>query len=84
MIGPGTYKFRVRAYAEVFGGLIQPLNGDAEVTSILQGYATSADFSGVSLTLRATDQPIPEPVTTTLAGLGLGALVLYTTRRRRA
>jgi len=64
------------------GGASQRLSAvDAPVP---YGYATSASFEGASLRLRPTDQPIPEPVTTSLVGLGLGALALQTSRRRRA
>ncbi len=85
VIGPGNYRFNVEAYAEVFGGELRPriILGDTNDLPI-NGYATSAGFQGVSLSLRSTDQPIPEPVTTTLAAMGLGALALQTSRRRRA
>jgi hypothetical protein len=87
VIGPGTYKFSVEAYAKVNGGFFNGGDADTALIPVITrqlGYATSADYSGVSLELRAADQPIPEPVTTTLAGLGLGALALQTSRRRRA
>ncbi len=86
VIVAGEYRFKVEAYAEVFGGALieaTQLLGDAD-DQVPFGYQTSAGFKGVLLELSATDQPIPEPVTTTLAGLGLGALALQTTRRRRA
>jgi hypothetical protein len=87
VIGPGTYRFTASAYAEVFGGLFDDIDsaGDAETNQPFDfGDQTSARFGGIGLKLIASDKPIPEPVTTSLIGLGLGALVLQTTRRRRA
>jgi hypothetical protein len=85
VIGPGNYRFNVEAYAEVYGAQIFNQTaglGDAEGAIPLNGYATGAGFKGVQLQL--TDQPIPEPVTTSLVGMSLGALALGTSRRRRA
>ncbi len=82
-LGPGNYRLTVDASVEVFGSA-----QEAETNGItVPGgdiYTASAGFEGVSLLLTGRDQPIPEPVTTTLAGLGLGALALQATRRRRA
>jgi len=86
VIGAGEYRFTVEAYAEVFGGQMHETNtllGDSDSQNP-QGYSTGALFKEVLLELSATDQPIPEPVTTSLVGLSLGALVLRTSRRRRA
>ncbi|GAB4197688.1 MAG: hypothetical protein Kow00105_11740 [Phycisphaeraceae bacterium] len=91
IIGPGNYRFTVQAFAEVFGSgqfpSISALQlGDSDNGNGIYpeyGYATFAGFEDVELALRPTDQPIPEPVTTTLAGLGLTALMFQTTRRRR-
>ena len=87
VLAAGTYVFQVSALAEVFGGaggevIIRPAI-DGGLDDVF-GYDTGASFDQVTLNLRAMDKPIPEPVTTTLAGLGLGALALQTTRRRRA
>jgi hypothetical protein len=81
VIQEGNYLFTLRAAAGVFGGLYETLTlGDSD--SLDTGvYQTSASFGG-NLVLTPTDQPIPEPVTTTLAAMGLGALVLRTSRRR--
>jgi hypothetical protein len=87
VIGPGTYRFTASAYAEVFGGFLDVIDwtGDSENTQQpISGYRTNASFGGIGLSLVRADQPIPEPVTTTLIGLSLGALVLRTTRRRKA
>ncbi len=81
----GEYRYTVEAYAEVLGGVLHEANqllGDAD-GQVPYGYQTSAGF-GAFLELTAIDQPIPEPVTTGLVGMGLGALVLGTSRRRRA
>lgn len=83
VIGPGNYEFSVEAYAEVFGGFINGSVGDAEALPH-NGYATGASFKGVTLELAPTDKPIPEPVTTSLIGMSLGALILRTSRRRHA
>ncbi len=67
---------------------VDPLTGDRSILSdSLNGTGTS--FSrpvGVAVFQQEEQKepPIPEPVTTTLAGLGLCALALQTTRRRRA
>ena len=88
LIGPGNYKFHFGARASVDGldpFIFQPeLFGDSDglPATPIGGYASSASFEGVALTLRAADKPIPEPMTTTLACMGLGALVLKTSRRR--
>jgi len=85
LIGPGNYMFSVEAYASVYGGefdtLLASEPGDLDV---FPGYGTStgASYEKVSLRLSATDQPIPEPVTTTLTAMGLLALTLRTSRRR--
>ena len=84
VIGPGNYKFNVEAIASIFNDGVFNLPafvGDAEGIPI-DGIETGASFEGVALTLRSTDKPIPEPMTTTLACMGLGALVLKTSRRR--
>ncbi len=81
-IGPGTYQFTASALASVFSGMDEEDSGDAEQTH--GGYASRAGFQEVSLTLTGRDKPIPEPVTASLACFGLGALVLQTSRRRRA
>lgn len=83
-LGPGNYRFTVDASVEVFGTASEADN------SLTQGppggdiYSVNAGFEGINLTLSSRDKPIPEPVTTTLAGLGLGALAFQTTKRRRA
>ena len=80
-LDPGTYLFSLFVNASVLGEpFIGDPDGEAEVG--VYGYAASASFAG-DLVLSPMDQPIPEPVTTTLAGMGLGALLLRTTRRRR-
>jgi len=83
VIGAGNYRFMVEASTEVNGfvrdELVSSINGNNGF-----GYATSAGYKGISLDLAAVDQPIPEPVTTTLAAMGLGALVLRTSRRRHS
>ncbi len=85
VIGPGNYKFSVEAYAGVYGGFFDTVlasePGDYDVYP-RYGYATGASFEKVSLQLSARDQPIPEPVTTTLTAMGLMALTLRTSRRR--
>jgi len=84
----GQYQFSVRASAGVLGhGEVIPCLGCSGIDAIPTngfGYATSAGFRGVTLDLSAIDKPIPEPVTTTLAAMGLGALVLRTSRRRHS
>ncbi len=85
VIEAGDYVFSIIARANVFGGFITDLNalGDSDDTRPDFGYATSSSFSGL-LELRAIDKPIPEPVTTSLVGMSLGALVFGTSRRRKA
>lgn len=80
-IGPGTYRFTASAKASVFGGMDAD-SGDADTTH--GGYASRAGFEEVILSLKGRDKPIPEPVTASLACFGLGALVLQTSRRRKA
>lgn len=85
VIGAGNYRFTVRALAEVNGLLEEELVSSIDVgLGNGLGYGTNAGFKGVALQLTAIDQPIPEPVTTTLAAMGLGALVLRTSRRRHS
>ena len=85
VIGPGTYRFTATAFAAVMGGeMIDLTAGDQDTPVMQNGYVTNAEFGGVGLKLIAADKPIPEPVTTTLAAMGLGALALQTSRRRRA
>ncbi len=82
-IGPGSYRFTAEALASVFGGMDNDADsGDADTSH--GGYAANARFEEVQLTLTGRDKPIPEPVTASLAFFGLGALGLYTSRRRRA
>jgi hypothetical protein len=83
-LSPGNYRFTVSANVDVFGG--QASEADTNGHGVPQGniYSASASYKSVSLALSGGDKPIPEPLTTTLAGIGLGALVLQTTRRRRA
>ncbi len=83
-LSPGNYRFTVAAEAEVFG-VANEADADGGGGGLPDNiYSASAGFEGINLTLSGRDQPIPEPVTTTLAGLGLGALALQTSRRRRA
>ncbi len=82
VIGAGNYRFTVRVEAEVDGRFNELTSAIEVIPTNGFGYATSAGFKGVALDLSAIDQPIPEPVTTTLAAMGLGALVLRTSRRR--
>ncbi len=87
VIGPGTYRFSAGALAAVFGGFFDEF--DSAGGAVIQlpptnGYQTLSRFGGIGLKLIAADQPIPEPVTTSLIAMGLGALVLRTSRRRRA
>lgn len=67
--------------------LVNPLTGDRTILSDFAN-GTGTDFNrpvGVAVfTRERQEQPIPEPVTTTLACMGLGALALQTSRRRRA
>lgn len=80
-LDPGTYLFNIFVNASVNGEpFIGDQDGDAE--NGVYGYAARASFAG-DLVLSPREEPIPEPVTTTLAGMGLGALVLRTTHRRR-
>ncbi len=83
VIEAGNYLFSIFAEASVFGGFFDEFNllGDSDDTHPDFGYATGAQYSGV-LELRALDKPIPEPVTTSLVGMSLGALVLRVSRRR--
>ncbi len=85
VIQAGNYVFTLRAFAGVLGGLFETLTlGDSDGGSVGSvGSETTASFQG-SLVLSPTDRPIPEPVTTSLIGMGLGALALQTSRRRRA
>ncbi len=85
VIEAGNYIFSIIARANVFGGFFpDDLIGDSDDTQHPDfGYATGSDFNGL-LELRPIDKPIPEPVTTSLVGFGLGALVLQASRRRRA
>lgn len=87
IIAAGNYRFLVGANASVDGSgviLEQTALGLTDYpTYPTLGYATAANFEA-SLQLSAIEKPIPEPVTTTLAGLGLGALALQVTRRRHA
>lgn len=80
VIGPGNYRFRVGATASVASDEVfnQVTDGGGFPAF---GYSTAASFDA-NLVLTATEEPIPEPVTATLAGLGLGALALRVTRRR--
>jgi hypothetical protein len=85
-IGPGSYRFTINAMADVYTVAgVEEMDSNG-ITPVPQRaiYSTSAGFKGVNLTLSGRDQPIPEPVTTTLAAMGMGALVLRTSRRRRA
>jgi hypothetical protein len=85
VIGPGTYRFTASAYAEVFGGFFDEVDSASDSEDTQQpvfGYQTNASFGGVGLNLVRADRPIPEPVTTTLAVMGIGALVLRASRRR--
>jgi len=87
VLAAGNYRFTVRADASVqgFGDNSCIGCGSFTVAPIdVRGYATSAGYRGVALELSAIDKPIPEPVTTTLAAMGLGALVLRTSRRRHS
>ncbi len=84
IIGPGTYTFNVQSYAKVYGenvGIPIQLTGDAQDEIPIGRDYSNAGFEQVSLSLSSTEQPIPEPLTTTLACLGLGALVFKTSRR---
>ncbi len=87
-IGPGNYRFTVSAFAGVFAGDQTEADSDGGGGGfpVPQGniYTSQAGFEGINLTLSGRDQPIPEPVTASLACFGLGALVLQTSRRRRA
>lgn len=78
----GNYVFRVTAYAEVFGGAFMQAKVLGDLGGEPFGYATRASFEKFSLNLSEIDKPIPEPVTTSLIGMGLGALMLGTSRRR--
>ncbi len=87
VLAAGNYQFMLRADAEVNGlGRVECLGCSTFTVAPINigGYVTSAGYKGVSLDLTAIDQPIPEPVTTTLAAMGLGALVLRTSRRRHS
>jgi len=83
VLAAGNYKFNVSVAAEV-DGVFNELTSSIVLPDNGFGYATSAGFKGVALQLSAIDKPIPEPVTTTLAAMGLGALVLRTSRRRHS
>ncbi len=78
----GTYRVVIEAFTRVRGqGEILALTlGDADTDD---GYQAFASWGG-NLNLRPIDKPIPEPVTTSLIGMSLGALVLRTSRRRKA
>ncbi len=85
IIGPGNYVFSIRPRADVFGrSFAGAMLGESDSGGEPQdlGYSASSRFGG-NLELRAIDQPIPEPVTTSLIAMGLGALVLRTSRRQR-
>ena len=83
LLGAGNYRFTVSADASVFS-----LNGEADshFTDIFVGdiYVANAGYEGINLLITGRDQPIPEPVTTSMIGLGLGALAYQASRRRRA
>ncbi len=84
IIGPGTYTFNVQSYAKVYGeniGIPIELAGDAQDEFPIDSYYSNAGYEQISLSLSSTEQPIPEPLTTTLACLGLGALIFKTSRR---
>jgi hypothetical protein len=82
-LAPGNYRFTVDASAEVFSTNGDPV-GDSDSDIFGDIYSVGAGFEGINFVLSGRDQPIPEPVTTSLIGLGLGALALHTSRRRRA
>lgn len=83
VIAAGNYRFTVSVEAAVNGRFENEfVSSISDIPTNKFGYVTSAGFKGVNLGLTAVDQPIPEPVTTTLAAMGLGALVLRTSRRR--
>ena len=84
VISAGNYRFTVKVETEVDGRFEDDLTSAIGNPTNGFGYATSAGFKGIALQLSAIDKPIPEPVTTTLAAMGLGALVLRTSRRRHS
>lgn len=82
VLAAGRYELEISALAEVFGGAVMArpaIDGDS---NDVFGYETRASFDQVVLNLSAIDKPIPEPVTTALVGMSLGALMLGTARRR--
>ncbi len=84
IIGPGDYVFAIQARANVFGDDFEnSIFGDSDETHPDADYTSGSRFGG-NLQLSPLDQPIPEPVTTSLIGMSLGALVLRTSRRRHA
>ncbi len=85
VIEAGDYIFSIIADASVFGGFFPGnLIGDSDDTQHPDfGYDAGSRFGG-TLNLRPIDKPIPEPVTTSLVGMSLGALVLRISRRRKA
>jgi hypothetical protein len=85
VLSAGNYRFSVGANASVDDQGVIIKQSDRGLDGYpgypYFGYSTAANFEA-SLQLSAIDKPIPEPVTTTLTALGLGALALQTTRRR--
>ncbi len=84
ILSPGNYRFTVDASVKVSNSNVEADGGGGGGGPLDSINSASAGFEGISLFLSDRDQPIPEPVTTTLAVLGLGALALQTSRRRRA